>query len=304
MMRKTRRIAFTLVELLVVIAIISVLAAMLMPALETAIESARQIACGNNQKQTAMMLDLYANDYEDWYPRATGNSYNPLPTCSGLMHYGNPWSFTLVVGGYFDYSGDINKSYEEASTLLHNSGLLNCPSIPPIPLGSSYGYTLHQWTAGTYGMRSNAGDLEGIHSDFSGLDGLPARIHVTKVFSTTSPKFYDQLPNNQLLREPQTGPSKYPVGADSTSTHPGSYLWNNMAPQYVESCRLIARDLTNSTCGTVYRVHNDRANVWFLDEHVECLDYPGMSELIVTGRDCDGNIWADDVFDNSWPRNY
>ena len=42
---------FTLVELLAVIAIISILASMLLPALEQAIDSARQIACMNNMRQ-------------------------------------------------------------------------------------------------------------------------------------------------------------------------------------------------------------------------------------------------------------
>jgi prepilin-type N-terminal cleavage/methylation domain-containing protein/prepilin-type processing-associated H-X9-DG protein len=66
--RRVRGRGFTLIELLVVIAIIAILAAILFPVFAQAREKARQTSCLSNEKQLALAMLGYVQDYDEQFP--------------------------------------------------------------------------------------------------------------------------------------------------------------------------------------------------------------------------------------------
>lgn len=111
------RRGFTLVELLVVIAMVAVLAAMLLPVLSRARESARKAACQSNLRQIGTAFRLYASDYDELYP------------CNGdrNLWMGRNWRVVLqsyLPGGRMQ---SLPPGYPQPVQVQHSDVLL-CPS--------------------------------------------------------------------------------------------------------------------------------------------------------------------------------
>jgi prepilin-type N-terminal cleavage/methylation domain-containing protein len=73
----SKKRAFTLIELLVVVAIISVLVALLLPALGRAREEARATQCMGNMRQIGLVMGLYQNDYGNMLPYCMASLADP-----------------------------------------------------------------------------------------------------------------------------------------------------------------------------------------------------------------------------------
>lgn len=92
--RKKQFIGFTLIELLVVIAIIAVLMAILLPALSSAKERGRQVACVGNLRQIGIGTFGYIGDFNEYIP-PNGN-----PTWAYNTYKCTSWDTYLLRGSY------------------------------------------------------------------------------------------------------------------------------------------------------------------------------------------------------------
>jgi prepilin-type N-terminal cleavage/methylation domain-containing protein/prepilin-type processing-associated H-X9-DG protein len=128
--QKNRKIksksGFTLIELLVVVAIISVLIAILLPALNSAREQARMAGCASQLHQMGMAFAYYRGECNDFFPMI----YNDAPINSNNISKISKWPYHAW-----------NYVFVEQMKYLPSYQVFACASFPADG-GLWYGWTL------------------------------------------------------------------------------------------------------------------------------------------------------------------